>query len=84
MSTALTEAETKIPPPFPNFTKLKLERPSPNVLEVVLNDIKGNNRWNDVLFNEFAKAFRIIPCKYKPNVETYIIILYRIPANPTH
>ena len=55
----MEEAENPIP--FPAFTKLKLQRPSPNVLEVVLNDVKGNNRWNDVMFNEFAECFRIIP-----------------------
>ena len=55
----ITESEKPIP--FPNFTKLKLQRPSPFVLEVILNDAKGNNRWNDVMFNEFIECFRIIP-----------------------
>eukprot|EP01083_Nonionella_stella_P207045 752526_1 len=61
MATANTIEESENPIPFPPFTKIKLQRPSPNVLEVVLNDVKGNNRWNDVLYNEFVECFRIIP-----------------------
>eukprot|EP01084_Bolivina_argentea_P146593 256627_1 len=34
---------------------------TPNILEVALNNPKGNNRWDDVLFNEMVECFRIIP-----------------------
>ncbi len=61
MTTANNIEESNTPIPFPVFQKLKLNTPSPNVLEVVLNDAKGNNRWNDVMFNEFTECFRIIP-----------------------
>ena len=61
MATANTISESNNPIPFPSFQKLKLNTPSPHVLEVVLNDAKGYNRWNDVLFNEFVECFRIIP-----------------------
>mmetsp|Transcript_39286 Transcript_39286/g.64270 ORF Transcript_39286/g.64270 Transcript_39286/m.64270 type:complete len:293 (-) Transcript_39286:120-998(-) len=60
MSTANSFNATNDPIPFPDFTKLKIQRPFTNVLEVVLNDSKGN-RWNDVLYNEFIECFRIIP-----------------------
>eukprot|EP00483_Globobulimina_turgida_P000946 UN00948 len=61
MTTANNMDETMNPIPFPQFTKLKIQRPSANVLEVILNDAKGNNRWNDVSYNEFIECFRIIP-----------------------
>ena len=77
MTHANTEKESINPIPFPNFTKLKLQRPSPNVLEVILNDTKGNNRWNDVLFDEMIECFRIIPS----HLDIYCVLL---TANAKH
>eukprot|EP01083_Nonionella_stella_P034970 95598_1 len=61
MSTANTYQEAIDAVPFPSFTRIKVQRVSPNVLGVALNNPKEYNRWDDVLYNEMIECFRIIP-----------------------
>ena len=68
MSSANSVQESVQPIPFPQFTRIRLDRPYDNVLEVILNDSKRNNPWNDVLFNEFIECFRIIASHNDINV----------------